>query len=60
LSALPSLEKPSGIGFLDEDHPDRMMFTFRQLFGRSRLDSREVSILRGVLTAVDRMREREK
>jgi len=45
------------IGFLDADQPDRMMFAFRQLFGRAHLDSREVSILRGVLTAVDRMRE---
>ena len=45
------------IGFLERDHPERMMFTFRQLFGRARLESREVSILRGVLTAVDRMRE---
>jgi TrmH family RNA methyltransferase len=45
------------IGFLDRDHPERMMATLRQLFGRARLESREISILRGVLTAVDRMRE---
>jgi tRNA (cytidine32/uridine32-2'-O)-methyltransferase len=45
------------IGFLDRDHPERMMFTFRQLFGRARLESREISILRGVLTAVDRICE---
>ena len=38
------------IGFLDRDHPERMMFYLRQIFGRSQLDSREVNILRGILT----------
>jgi tRNA/rRNA methyltransferase len=42
------------IGFLERDHPERMMFSFRQLFGRARLNSRDVSILRGVLSAVDK------
>jgi TrmH family RNA methyltransferase len=49
------------IGFLDRDNPDRLMFSFRQLFGRARLDSRDVSMLRGVLSTVDRVsRERSK
>jgi tRNA/rRNA methyltransferase len=42
------------IGFLERDNPERMMFSLRQLFGRSRMNSRDVSILRGVLSAVDR------
>jgi TrmH family RNA methyltransferase len=46
------------IGFLDRNSycdRDRMMFSLRQLFGRARLEPRDVSILRGILTAVDRM-----
>jgi tRNA/rRNA methyltransferase len=42
------------IGFLEREHPERLMFSFRQLFGRARMNSRDVSILRGVLSAVDR------
>ncbi len=45
------------IGFLDRSsycERDRMMFSLRQLFGRARLEPRDVSILRGVLTAIDR------
>lgn len=42
------------VGFLEQDHPERMMFSFRQIFGRTRLTSRDVSILQGVLSAVDR------
>jgi tRNA C32,U32 (ribose-2'-O)-methylase TrmJ len=48
-------ETLQAIGFLDAGHPDRMMFTFRQLFGRARLEHRDISILRGVLSSVDRM-----
>jgi TrmH family RNA methyltransferase len=43
------------IDFLERDHPERMMFTFRQIFGRARLHSRDVSVLRGVLSAVGRV-----
>ena len=43
------------IGFLDRDQPDRMMFSLRQIFSRSQLDSREVSILRGILSVINRM-----
>ncbi len=46
------------IGFLDRDHPDRIMFSLRQLFGRSRPDSREVKILRGVLSVINRMQSK--
>jgi TrmH family RNA methyltransferase len=42
------------IGFLDPGQADRMMFSLRQIFGRARLDSRDVKILRGMLTAMDR------
>ena len=45
------------IGFLDRNSycdRDRMMFSLRQLFGRARLEPRDVSILRGILTAIDR------
>ena len=40
-------------GFFGREHPERMMFTFRQLFGRARLTGRDVSILRGVLSLAD-------
>ena len=43
------------IDFLDRSSPQRMMFSLRQLFGRSRLSRRDVSILRGILTAMDRI-----
>jgi tRNA (cytidine32/uridine32-2'-O)-methyltransferase len=42
------------IGFLDRDHPERIMLALRQLFARSRPDAREMRILRGILTAVNR------
>jgi tRNA (cytidine32/uridine32-2'-O)-methyltransferase len=41
-------------GFLERDHPERLMFSLRQLFGRARLDAREVSILRGILSSLTR------
>jgi tRNA/rRNA methyltransferase len=42
------------IGFLERDHPERMMFSLRQLFGRARMNSRDVSILRGILSSIER------
>jgi TrmH family RNA methyltransferase len=42
------------LDFLEREHPERIMFSLRQLFGRARLDARDVSILRGILSAVDR------
>jgi TrmH family RNA methyltransferase len=43
-----------GMGFIDKAHPEHMMFSLRQLFGRARLDSRDVSILRGILSQMER------
>jgi len=46
------------IGFLDRNSycdRDRMMFTLRQIFGRARLEPRDVSILRGILTQTGRV-----
>jgi TrmH family RNA methyltransferase len=42
------------IDFLEGSRPERMMFTLRQLFGRSRMGERDVAILRGILTAIER------
>jgi len=42
------------IGFIDKAHPAHMMFSLRQIFGRARLDSRDVSILRGILSQIER------
>ena len=42
------------IGFLDAGHPERIMASLRQVFGRARLDPRELRMLRGILTAMDR------
>ncbi len=50
------------VGFLERNsycESDRMMFALRQLFGRARLEPRDVSILRGILTAIDRKDRRE-
>ncbi len=43
------------IGFLEQDNPERMMFSLRQIFGRSRLEVRDVKILRGILSSIGRM-----
>ncbi len=48
------------IGFLDREHPEHMMFALRQLFGRARLDQRDVSILRGILHTMERAAPRSK
>ena len=42
-----------GIGFLDPNHPEKMMRTLRRIFGKSHLDAREVRILRGIWSQVD-------
>jgi tRNA/rRNA methyltransferase len=41
-------------GFLDPDHRRRLMERMRRLFGRARLESQEVNILRGMLSAWDK------
>jgi tRNA/rRNA methyltransferase len=42
------------IDFVDRKYPRHMMFAFRQIFGRARLDEREVRILRGMLSHIDK------
>ncbi len=42
------------LGFLDPAHPDRVLFLFRQLFGRAQPDAQEIALLRGLLTAAAR------
>ncbi len=41
------------IGFLDRNHPKRMMWVLRRLFGRSQMDEREVQILHGIWSQMD-------
>jgi len=41
------------IGFLDPNHPEKIMRALRELFGRSFLDEREVRILQGILSQMD-------
>ena len=49
------------IGFLDSNHPKRIMRMFRRLFGRSQMDEREVQILHGIWSQVDQqLREKIK
>jgi tRNA/rRNA methyltransferase len=40
-------------GFLDPANPRRLMERLRRIFGRTRLDSQEVNVLRGMLAAWD-------
>lgn len=37
-----------GIGFLDKNNPERIMRDLRNILGRSHLDQREITILRGI------------
>lgn len=41
------------IGFLNPQNPDHIMRTVRRIFARAELDSREVAILRGMMTQID-------
>ncbi|MBI2353930.1 MAG: RNA methyltransferase [Deltaproteobacteria bacterium] len=41
------------IGFLNEQNPEHIMRSLRRIFYRAELDSREVAILRGMLTQID-------
>ncbi|MEW6500059.1 MAG: RNA methyltransferase [Thermodesulfobacteriota bacterium] len=41
------------IGFLDPQNPDHIMRAMRKIFGRQGLTSREVRILRGMLSQID-------
>lgn len=44
-------ETLEALGFLEPDNPRQTMTRLRRLYGRTRLDKMELSILRGVLTA---------
>jgi len=46
-------------GFINDRNAEDMMFSLRQVFGRARLDSREVSILQGVLSALEGRAKRD-
>ncbi len=48
------------IGFLNPDNPRLLMRRLRRLFIRARPDQNEVNILRGILTAIDRVGDRVK
>jgi tRNA/rRNA methyltransferase len=50
----------SDIGFLDAKHPVPIMRVLRRLFGRNRLDSREVRILHGIWSKMDWQMRRKK
>ena len=41
------------IGFLDRNHPKKMVRMLRRLFGRSQMDEREVQILHGIWSQMD-------
>jgi tRNA/rRNA methyltransferase len=41
------------VGFLDPQNPDRILRVLRRITGRAGLDSRDVSILRGILRKMD-------
>ena len=38
-------------GFLDPNHPKRLMSKLRRLFGRAGLERDEINILRGILAS---------
>lgn len=42
------------IEFIDPSQPERMMRSLRRLFGKARLSERDIKILQGILSAVDR------
>jgi tRNA/rRNA methyltransferase len=41
------------IGYLNQQNPAHIMRTFRRLFARAALDSREVAVLRGMMSQID-------
>ena len=41
------------IGFLEPDHPEKIMRVLRRLYGRSQLEEREVRILQGIWSQMD-------
>lgn len=49
-------ETMTEIGFLDPDNPKQLTTRMRRLFNRVRMDEMEVSILRGLLSSVQRLK----
>ena len=47
------------LGFLDPDNPRQLMRRLRRLFNRTRPDSNEINILRGILSAALQRQERK-
>lgn len=45
------------IGFFEDQDSGRMMHSLRQIFSRSSLDERDVKILRGILSTINRVRK---
>ncbi len=43
----------SDIDFLDPQNPDHLLRTFRRIFGRAGLSSRDVRIIRGLMSRID-------
>lgn len=43
------------LGFFKDNNPDHILHTFRRIFGRTELNSREVSILRGLWHCLDKL-----
>ena len=43
------------LGFFKDNNPDHILHTFRRIFGRTELNSREVSILRGLWNCLDKL-----
>ncbi|MEK7851207.1 MAG: hypothetical protein AAB275_04935, partial [Deltaproteobacteria bacterium] len=49
------------IRYFNKQNPKHVMYAFRQMFGRARLDEREVRILRGLLSHIEEaISEKEK
>jgi tRNA/rRNA methyltransferase len=48
----------SEVGFLDPEHPKKLMPRIRRLFARARLEPEEVNILRGILKALTHPKKR--
>ena len=44
------------IAFLKQDNPGQLMRRLRRLFNRCQLEKLEINILRGILTAVQKLR----
>ena len=47
-------ETMAQLSFYDPDNPKQLLTRLRRLFNRTRMDEMEVSILRGLLSAVQR------